>query len=970
MNKRKLFQRNTSFDGKILIKKSQKSYCKNSKGITLIALGISLLVMLILAGVSLNATKGDNGIITQAQNAKSKAGMSALEEFLQQKYIEKYDEFDEKNNKDVILRNSYPDFFYSPKIDDNVGNKNYIQYTTVNDEGNNVTYQLYLLKKTNLPNEIKENLIGGEASGGGYANYAGLIDVYGITSDLKVFYCSNGWKTMSLLDGSINFNKEQQTQVVYEKGSASGIYSAITKALGVDNNTDITLGDLNNIKELKVDSECNSLKDLYNLNNLEILTIENANLSNLNGIENASKLYRINLYGSIVEDYTSMSKLGFRLNRLDVYNINDNEFDKLCKQISNAEFSNLKYLGVTGNLSYMYTQDTNSYATKSEKTITSTVPFSYLSKTTKESVKYLSIHCNNIVSLDGLRDFTNLITIRANHNQIETLDGLEKMQSLVALMCYGNNIGKNESETEKNSENDSLKVLKNLSNLKTLDLRKNLIVWIDYIKGNGNTYNYLYLLNNTRFNSDAVTAIVDIYYAAKTVWIDDKYLPYLSSTEVINYKDMNLTDTSPKIENLKNMSEKNKLEIKSISLSGNSELSNECINQILKGMNNLIAIDLTGLKKMNSIEFIKNMKNLKQLYILNTNVTDLSELENITTIKGIEINNTNIDLKKIQKTISRCMSSETSRDKYYTTEYITLRIMNQELTKKLEECTEITYFYLGGSEYPATLDLSKYSFSCYFKLTGTVTYTLPKNIDNLYVASTSVKISNSELTIKNFTTHTSGYSTGRCYDLLFSESLNKDISISNVNMVVCDGGNITKAMDLIKNVKNMNALTITHCSHQGTGIYIDDFEKAIKELTTLKKLSITWVDFNNLKGIENLKNLTELTVAECKIYDLTPLENLTNLTKLSLNDNSISKLVGLENLKKLTYLDLKNNSIDQNYAIKDDKGNEIVKNNLEILANLNPANGGSLTKILITGNSNITDYSILTNLQWSDGLIY
>ncbi len=40
-------------------------------GITLIALVISIIIMLILAGVSLNATIGDNGIITQAQSAKA-----------------------------------------------------------------------------------------------------------------------------------------------------------------------------------------------------------------------------------------------------------------------------------------------------------------------------------------------------------------------------------------------------------------------------------------------------------------------------------------------------------------------------------------------------------------------------------------------------------------------------------------------------------------------------------------------------------------------------------------------------------------------------------------------------------------------------------------------------------------------------------------------------------------------------------
>ena len=42
----------------------------NEKGITLIALVITIIVLLILAGVSISMLTGDNGIITQAQRAK------------------------------------------------------------------------------------------------------------------------------------------------------------------------------------------------------------------------------------------------------------------------------------------------------------------------------------------------------------------------------------------------------------------------------------------------------------------------------------------------------------------------------------------------------------------------------------------------------------------------------------------------------------------------------------------------------------------------------------------------------------------------------------------------------------------------------------------------------------------------------------------------------------------------------------
>lgn len=43
---------------------------KNNKGITLVALVVTIIVLIILAGVSINLILGENGIITKAQEAK------------------------------------------------------------------------------------------------------------------------------------------------------------------------------------------------------------------------------------------------------------------------------------------------------------------------------------------------------------------------------------------------------------------------------------------------------------------------------------------------------------------------------------------------------------------------------------------------------------------------------------------------------------------------------------------------------------------------------------------------------------------------------------------------------------------------------------------------------------------------------------------------------------------------------------
>jgi type II secretory pathway pseudopilin PulG len=49
--------------------KMQKKILKNSQGITLVALIVTIIVLLILAGVSINLVVGENGILNKAQNA-------------------------------------------------------------------------------------------------------------------------------------------------------------------------------------------------------------------------------------------------------------------------------------------------------------------------------------------------------------------------------------------------------------------------------------------------------------------------------------------------------------------------------------------------------------------------------------------------------------------------------------------------------------------------------------------------------------------------------------------------------------------------------------------------------------------------------------------------------------------------------------------------------------------------------------
>ncbi len=80
----------------------------SNKGITLISLVITIIILLILAGVTLSLTLGDNGIINQAQKAKEAQEIAAIKEDIQlailDKEIEKGGASLSKEELDEILK--------------------------------------------------------------------------------------------------------------------------------------------------------------------------------------------------------------------------------------------------------------------------------------------------------------------------------------------------------------------------------------------------------------------------------------------------------------------------------------------------------------------------------------------------------------------------------------------------------------------------------------------------------------------------------------------------------------------------------------------------------------------------------------------------------------------------------------------------------------------------------------------------
>ena len=75
---------------------------KKQRGITLLALVITIIIMLILAGVTINAMTGDNGLLSRAKQAKTEQLKAQAEESIKTAIMEIQTE-DIPNGEDVTL---------------------------------------------------------------------------------------------------------------------------------------------------------------------------------------------------------------------------------------------------------------------------------------------------------------------------------------------------------------------------------------------------------------------------------------------------------------------------------------------------------------------------------------------------------------------------------------------------------------------------------------------------------------------------------------------------------------------------------------------------------------------------------------------------------------------------------------------------------------------------------------------------
>ena len=112
---------------------------RKQKGITLIALVITIIVLLILAGVSINLVVGEGGILGKAQNGVSASRAGSVKEEIGLAWSACETEYMEEWVSNQGIDKST--FFTKEKLNENLGNKGIVKAVTYNETGDStLTY--------------------------------------------------------------------------------------------------------------------------------------------------------------------------------------------------------------------------------------------------------------------------------------------------------------------------------------------------------------------------------------------------------------------------------------------------------------------------------------------------------------------------------------------------------------------------------------------------------------------------------------------------------------------------------------------------------------------------------------------------------------------------------------------------------------------------------------------------------------
>ena len=400
-----------------------------NKGITLISLIITIIVMLILAGVSLNMVTGENSVLKMATSATYAQSAGALSEFFKLHALGTYSA---QNNKPAKLDLLEKEGFVTRRI---------------NVIGNDVFYA-YIVNRDALPDEIKNGI------SDGYNAQDNLTDFYGVNSDYSVYYINSAGE---LVFGDCKY-------LTIPDGEAINAPEDIDKVLKKVFNTEIvTAGNLKGVTELRI-NENNDLPHIKNLDLLyyfpyiKSLYIYKTDLDNLDGLKYCKGVTYLYMDTNTVADYSGLSEL---INLRDIYfynlytsarRITDNDMKKIFEALSPLEklvsfrlyaYQKNTYLTdaamISEGLQKLKNKSNMIQLVIQNAKITGEIDIRGFNS---RQTLYLSDHLDGtsgITEVKGLGDCRNLTKLDLKYNRLKTLNGIERIEPQLKECYLANN---------------------------------------------------------------------------------------------------------------------------------------------------------------------------------------------------------------------------------------------------------------------------------------------------------------------------------------------------------------------------------------------------------------------------------------------------------------------------------------------------------------------------------------------------
>ena len=660
-----------------------KRISNEEKGITLIALIITIVVLLILASVSIAMLTGSNGLITKANAAKIQTVLAGVRETIQ---LEKQSAY--MNNSEVT-----PETLLAEG-----------KVTRTIQQGKDEKYYMHYVLKQGAYQSMQEY---------GKGNIGSLRDVFLIDENLKIKYIDNNENEYG--DNLEEKILEDETQIRFSSKAFSEYVSKISgvseenmKFKWMKNQTNLTIDDEN----------IENLQDLIFFPNLTYLNIGNKSIkiSSLEGIENCSKLESLYININSKGGYLPLAKLtnlitaGFNDagNQTSFENIIDAL--KYCQKLknvtfSNMEISNMKKIGELGNL-YNLAMRANSIG-KIEGIENMT------------DLKYLYLGKNKIEKIENLEKLSNLYLLDLSENDIQDITPLKENTNLKELRLKKN---KKIDGDRNNYKGDKLAALNKISEI--LDKDGSIELDIDKI-GLFNNYKTLNLSSSGLETLDILegfTSLKSLNINYNKITLSDKksqdILKSMQNLTTLTANGNKLSDITP-INSLKNLTNLQITETNANLKQIEDIISNITVLRVADDSimtleqcdaNKVTALYLNG--TYTKLPDLSKFKNLKILYLKQDSAyKNMSNIEVISKIESLRTLNTNVYLHAKNIDFSKLTSLTTlilERTGLWTEDLVNLKALknNEDLTIDLRNNSIIDATALLELKPSTKIDLS------------------------------------------------------------------------------------------------------------------------------------------------------------------------------------------------------------------------------------------------------------------------